>query len=466
MVILKKYLIVKELLAYANSLRVSSYDHLSLSWGSYGGLIGTSYGLVQDCFAIGDITGGGNIGGLVGENSGEVLNCYAIGNVKGVGTNVGGLVGKNYDTVLYSYYDLYNSGQNDTGKGIPKNTTEMQTGIPSPSIYTNWSNDVWTFTPTDKYPWLYEPYTYEPTIPRGGVLRHFGDNRYETAVEISKDVWVSADTILLARGDDYADALAGVPLAYQLDAPILLTPTASLHGATKTEIERLGAGQIILLGGTAAISDAVKGELEASGFTVDRIAGENRYETAVEIAKRLEERVDFNTAFIAVGTNYADALAASSYAAIRGEPILLVEKNQIPGATEDTLGKLEIENTYVCGGTAAISNDVLNELPNPTRIFGANRYATALALAEKFLPEGAIRVGIATGRNYPDAIAGGVWSAKNNTGTLLVDGRSGKPDEAIEDLLQEKGIKGVTLFGGTSAISSEMEDWFEVNLSD
>lgn len=297
--------------------------------------------------------------------------------------------------------------------------------------------------------------------------RLFGDNRYETAVAISQDGWDNANTVVLARGDSYADALAGVPLAYHLNAPILLTPTNSLNSATAAEILRLNADKVLLLGGTAAISDNVKLQLESMGLSVERLAGENRFETAVLIAQRLsQEGASFDTAFIAVGTNFADALAASSYAAIRGEPILLTSTNQLPTSTYAALTSLGITNTYVCGGTAAVSDTVFYQLPNPTRLYGDNRYETGLALAEEFLPNTAAHIGTATGRNFPDAIAGGVWAAKYNTGILLVDGQGNAPSPALQSFIDSNNITAVTFFGGSGVVSSDMQAWFETNLGD
>src|SRR5699024_6856343 len=84
----------------------------------------------------------------------------------------------------------------------------------------------------------------DPTVDRIN-----GDSRYDTAVEISQAGWESADTVVLTRGDEYADALTGVPLAKQLDAPILLTRTHRLVESTLAEIERLGAKEVVILGG-------------------------------------------------------------------------------------------------------------------------------------------------------------------------------------------------------------------------
>ena len=122
------------------------------------------------------------------------------------------------------------------------------------------------------------------------VSRLSGNNRYGTAVAISQEGWVSADVVVLARGDDYADALAGVPLAYALDAPILLTPSARLSSLVRDEIIRLNAKEVIVLGGYGAISEEVEDILTTElGLAVKRIAGSNRYGTAAEIARELAE---------------------------------------------------------------------------------------------------------------------------------------------------------------------------------
>ncbi|WLR41774.1 cell wall-binding repeat-containing protein [Bacillus carboniphilus] len=112
-----------------------------------------------------------------------------------------------------------------------------------------------------------------------------GADRFETSVEISKDGWDTSDIVLLARGDNYADALAGVPLSHKLDAPLLLTESDSLTDVTMDEISRLNASKVIILGGEVAISEDVKASLKDMGISVERIAGQDRYETAQKIAE-------------------------------------------------------------------------------------------------------------------------------------------------------------------------------------
>ncbi len=155
----------------------------------------------------------------------------------------------------------------------------------------------------------------EPT-----VKRICGSNRYGTAVAVSKEGWVSSDTVVLARGDDYADALAGVPLAYALDAPMLLTHNDRLTESTKAEILRLRATKAYILGGTSAVSLTVENALKAMGLNVVRIAGANRYGTAAEVARELAKFNQPAKAILAYGLDFPDALVAASYAAVNGLP--------------------------------------------------------------------------------------------------------------------------------------------------
>ena len=167
---------------------------------------------------------------------------------------------------------------------------------------------------------------------------------------------------------------------------------------------------------------------------------------------------------VAVGADFPDALSASSYAAVNGYPILLTRTDRLPSATEEALNELGIENTFVIGGEAAVGSAVYNQLPNPERISGDDRYQTSIALAEEFLPTGTSHVYMATGLDFPDAIAGGVLAAKNNSGVLLVRGTRSEPNTVVKQFLSDRNVRAVTLFGGGVAITSEMEQWFKGEL--
>ena len=119
------------------------------------------------------------------------------------------------------------------------------------------------------------------------VIRLAGASRYLTAVEVSKEAYEEAETVIIAAGANFPDALAASALAGKLGAPILLAEKDGFRAGTLEEIERLGAKKAIVLGGEKALGAEVVDALEDAGLKVTRIAGENRYETAALIAKEV-----------------------------------------------------------------------------------------------------------------------------------------------------------------------------------
>lgn len=281
------------------------------------------------------------------------------------------------------------------------------------------------------------------------VTRLSGGDRYATAVAISKEGWSYSGAVVIARGDDYADALAGVPLAYRLVAPILLTAPGRLPAVTRQEILRLNAFNAIILGGSNAVSDDVADALRAMGLEVERIAGKDRFDTAVRIAARLAPN-GVNTAIVASGRNFPDALAAAPYAAVAGYPILLVERASVPSVVTNAVKGLGVTETIVVGGTGVVSSGAMAKLPGAHRISGSDRYATAVALAKHFNPLGEDCF-IATGRDFADAITGAVLAARRETGILLV-GTS--VPSIVREFLSKGVVKQVCILGGTGAVST------------
>lgn len=278
-----------------------------------------------------------------------------------------------------------------------------------------------------------------------------GSNRWATAVEISKEGWSTAGTVVLANGMNYPDALAGVSLAHSLNAPILLTQPTSLVAETKAEIVRLGAAKVIILGGTGVISAAVATELEGMGLTVERISGDDRFETAAAVAKKLAP-AGVDTVVLASGRGFADALAAASYAAVKGYPILLTEMNSCPEATKKAIEDLGATKVLVIGGTGVISASAVAGLPGVERIFGSNREATSVELAKYFAPQ-TNKFFIATGDGFADAITGAVLAAKQGTGILLV--RGSFPAVVGDFFASAQVVEGV-IFGGTNVVSANI----------
>ncbi|WP_421381639.1 cell wall-binding repeat-containing protein [Bacillus salacetis] len=288
----------------------------------------------------------------------------------------------------------------------------------------------------------------ESRIVEAGTERIHGETRYETAVEVSKAGWTSADTVVLARGDAFPDALAGAPLAYSLDAPMLLTDKEVLTGSVKEEIKRLGAKKVIILGGTTAVDNYVRYQLEGMGLDVERIGGENRWETAANISARMGGSPE--KAVVANGNNFPDALAVASYAARNGYPILLTEEDKLPRETSNALKG--VEDTIVVGGPSAVNAKVFGNLPSAERYAGENRYGTAAVIAEELMPS--YRVYVATGADFADALAGSVLAAKHNASMVLV--KPGMLPDETKAALDALNANEFNVLGGENAINQSV----------
>lgn len=286
--------------------------------------------------------------------------------------------------------------------------------------------------------------------------RIWGQNRYETAVEISKSGWDTALAVVLATGENYPDALAGVPFAYSLDAPILLTQSNQLPIVTENEMKRLKTRKVYILGGPVAISGKVENQLANLGIEVIRIGGENRYHTAALLAEQMGT-IGIDKAVLVDGSDFIDALVISPYAAREGIPILLTRKDSIPSETKTALKNMRVEKTIIIGGFNKISAEIEAQLPSPIRIYNNNHYSNGIEIATYFNNE-QDKYFIATGNSFADAISGGVLAAKKNAGILLVGDTV--PLE-VEEYLKNKGGYSTAIFGGPSAISEEIQRMFE-----
>ena len=300
---------------------------------------------------------------------------------------------------------------------------------------------------------------------KDAVTRLAGSNRFLTAVEISKASFDKADTVVLAFGLNYADALAGVPLATKLNAPILLTAKDTLPDVTLAEINRLGAKKVIILGGTNAISEKVEKTLKTNKLKTERIAGKTRFGTATAIAEKLNQKP--TDVFFVYGLNYADALSVGGIAAAKNAPIIyLTTKGDMNADTAAYLAKIKgsVKNAYVIGGTGVISNDMASKaakalgLSKAARVAGSNRFLTCVEVNKKFSDVlTGDKICVATGMDFPDALAGGVYAAKNKAPLLLINGLAKSTNLLDEQkaYLKAKSADSITTFGGTNAVPDE-----------
>lgn len=306
------------------------------------------------------------------------------------------------------------------------------------------------------------------TIPVSSVqavepadLRLAGGDRYQTAIKISQSGWDTANTVVLARGDDFPDALAGAVLANSSKAkgPLLLIDSKTLQPDVLTEILRLQAQRVYILGGTGAVSDEVKKVLEDNGRSVQRIQGADRYETAAAIAQ--EAVSNSSKAFLAYGESFADALSVSSYAAAQGTPLLLTDVKKVPQVTLDALHKLGVKSVTLIGGTGVIGPEAAAQLQGlgytVDRLSGDDRYFTNLDVLNR-LSFNTSKLFVATGLDFPDALAGAVLAAKNNNPILLVPVQSELTAQTTSYLSSRRSAgSSFTLLGGWGVISYGME---------
>lgn len=294
-------------------------------------------------------------------------------------------------------------------------------------------------------------------------VRLGGEDRIDTAVIISQNGWTKADNVILASGVGFADALAGVPLAYALNAPILLTNGVKLESSAVEQIRALGAKNIYILGGMNAVSGSIEGSLTIAGYRVTRIWGDDRYSTAIEIAKTLARITGgSDTVFFTSGANYPDALSISTVAALTGSPILYAPTSGV--LDSKTAQYIKANGAYsavVIGGEAAISTEVAQSIESSgytvERISGGDRYATSTAVCEKYngLFSGSA-VSFATGKNFPDALAGAALAAKVGAPVILTDNVSAKT--STKKYLSAKDISAVYIFGGNAVVSNKVID--------
>lgn len=285
-----------------------------------------------------------------------------------------------------------------------------------------------------------------------------GGDRIETGIEISKKHYDKAKTVIVVRHDLFPDSMTASVLAKLKDAPILLNPTNKLDPRVGAEIKRLGASEVIIVGGQNSISEKVREELRIydADKDVERIAGHDRYGTSEMVARRVVGITGKkNKAVVASGEVFPDALAVGTYASREGYPILLVRKDLVPTQITKAIKDLEIKNTYIAGGYNTISKSTELKLPGVLeRMAGKTRYETAIAIARSKFADSK-EAYIASGEEFADALAISPMSGKYNRPTLLVKSKAGQ-NKIVSDYVYFKNINRITAIGGYRYIPNDV----------
>ena len=313
----------------------------------------------------------------------------------------------------------------------------------------------------------------------GHVYRIAGSDRVDTAVLASRQTWRSAGagqndprpqakSVVLSRSDVFADALGGAALAAHKNGPLLLTESGKLNPETLTEIRRIlpTPGTVYILGGTAAISPAVQTALTKLGYTVDRVAGQDRFETAVKIANTVDANA--TDVLVATGTNYPDALSAGAAAGTyNGMVVVLTNGTTLPASTDAFLqGKLSHGQLNVAAVGGAADKALKGaKYSGYDALVGADRYQTSYLVAHEIF--GAFgSVGVATGANWPDSLSGGALMGERGGPLLLVDPKAGlsAADNALVDV-NRGAVNWAYVFGGTSALPLHVDQQLAADIA-
>ena len=291
---------------------------------------------------------------------------------------------------------------------------------------------------------------FKPYNPGEDPGKVDGDDRIETGIEISKKFYGKAKTVIVVRHDLFPDSMTSSVLAKLKDAPILLNPTDRLDPRGGTEIKRLGAEEVIIVGGPDSISERVREALKAydKDNNVERVAGSDRYGTSEMVAKRVAGITGKkNVGVVASGQVFPDALSAGTFASRDGYPILLVKKESMPDQIVRAINDLNIKNTYIAGGINTVSKSVEAKLPGVLeRMAGKNRYETSVAIAKSKFKDSK-KAFVASGEEFADALVISPVSGMYNRPTLLAS-RNKNNNTVVKKYIHEAGLISITGIGG------------------
>lgn len=286
------------------------------------------------------------------------------------------------------------------------------------------------------------------TVAQGHFTRLEGADRYATAVEVSVEKFdpKDADTVVIVGGEALMDGLSSVPLAAAKNAPILLShPKSGLNDATLNEISRacrdLNRKTVYVVGGENSVPEKAVKQLEDKfGAVVVRVSGSDRYDTSLEVAKRLTYDKDVtpgtSNLFITGGEGAADAMSISPVAATKSDgvgsdtvygtgnvtPILVVPKDSVKRSTREFIGDFKGQG-YIIGGESTVSTNAYRDLNQAmpqkiTRIAGSDRFDTNVQILDKFYSK-------SDSTNKTIVVGGAIFASGDNK--FLVDAQTAGP---------------------------------------
>lgn len=298
------------------------------------------------------------------------------------------------------------------------------------------------------------------------LFRIEGPDRFGTSADIAYNAADNLESplpvVYIANGLNYPDALAAGPAAAVQGGLLLLVTKDSIPTPVADALDDLRPEKIIVVGSTAAVSDAVKAQLGAYSSQVVRIGGADRYQTAERIVRDAFGDRDVHDAFVVTGANFPDALTAGPAAAQLGGPILLVygPSATVSDSTLDLIDDLGIEELHIAGSSTAVSNGISSQLGSALggashvhRYAGSNRYETGVLMNQAIFSTSDY-VFVATGSNFADALGGGPFAAAYQS-PLYLSTPDCMPIAVYNEVLLQRA-QGVVVLGSTAALSDNV----------
>lgn len=282
----------------------------------------------------------------------------------------------------------------------------------------------------------------------GSIRRLQGSDRFGTAVAVSKELRAgTSETVILANGRNFPDALSAAPAAANVGAPILLAEADSLPAVTRDELTRLAPKQVVLLGGDSALSQEVATAAQNASpkARIVRVSGANRYATSAAISKSFwpaAGETGISDVLVASGEDFPDALAGAGAAAKLDVPLLLMGRDGISPEVAIELYRLHPQHVHVLGrgfspqATASLQA-VIRTYANPSTdmeihiVGGANRYETAFAIADAFFGSRQASI-VASGVSFPDSLVAAPLARAAGVPILLAPQSSCSPRGRVE----------------------------------
>jgi len=305
--------------------------------------------------------------------------------------------------------------------------------------------------------------TVSAPAPSGlAVSRVTGSDRYQVAVNVSKNFPSGVPVVYIAKGTDYPDALAAGPAAAKEGGPVLLVTPTAVPAAVEQELQRLQPQKIVVVGGTASVQPTVYDRLATFTPDISRIDGGDRYSVSRALVQYAFGATGASRVYVTTGANYPDALSASPSAGTRGGAVLQVpgSATSIDPSTADLIRSLHPDDIAIAGGPNSVSTGIeqaLTGLGAPggvIRLAGADRFEASRTINHDTFPT-AHQVFVATGLNFPDALAGGAFAARVHAPLYVVPGTC-VPQSTLADIRALNPAQ-LTILGGPNSVSAAVE---------